>query len=278
MTRYAIFADIAGQVTLDTSGGPRVTCAAIALESSMVENVLSHLPNALPKWRSSSEETAARIFDLLASRSSAVGVVSVDRNTRAWGKFWQDVKPLHDAIVAQDRLVAGFVKPANIVKFYLHGTASAIALGQAVLRNGPGNLLDRQGRHLIERTVVCDSDLQGEESIELFKSFWRRHDQRQPLVNNLGIQIVTHSVRLVTEQQEPLLLLADYAAGVLHAASSDSEGRVRFPISRTAAQELESRLVQSGKLAKQDLLFDFTYDEIFGLMMDRVRNRHGKNG
>ena len=140
------------------------------------------------------------------------------KEPEAWNRFWKAAKPLQDAIVAQDRVPAGFIKPANVALFSLMGQAFALALAQAIKIARTTGLLDFRGKELIERTIVCDSDIQGDENIAVFKSFWERSDQNQPLMEKLGVRFITRSVNVMTEQDEPLLLLSDYAAGIAHSA------------------------------------------------------------
>ena len=139
-----------------------------------------------------------------------------------------------------------------------------MATGHAVKVSRGVQILDIQGLELVERTIVCDSDIQGDENIAAFKSFWEAGDQHQPATATLGFRFVTRDVIVGTEQQEPLLLLADYAAGISHSAYIKSPGRLRLPVEHEEAKILLHALQGSGKLVVLEKVFDIPYAEVFG--------------
>lgn len=264
MNRFTFFTDIAGRLSQAVEGGPRVTAAAVVFPSAEVERIVTQLSVPLPKWRACTYDDASAAIDLLIAEGVSVGIFSVNKDTKAWKKFLVDSKPLHSAIVLQDRRPAGFVKPSNVLAFMLIGGACAIAAGHALKITPKNRITDYRGKALIERTVICDSDIGGEENLQVFRSFWERHDGSHPLIEKAGFRIVTRDVRVTTEQQEPLLLLADYAAGIAHAAWLTNPGRIRLPLSNEKAKELLAALNKSGKLAMETRDFDLTYQEVFG--------------
>jgi hypothetical protein len=123
---------------------------------------------------------------------------------------------------------------------------------------------DYRGRDLIERTIVSDSDIAGDETIEVYRDLWNRADGSQPRLEAAGFRFTTAEVRVTTEQAEPLLLLADYAAGIAHAALIDDPGAIRLPLQPAEARALLSRMHACGKLAIINSAFESTYAEIFG--------------
>jgi hypothetical protein len=264
MSRFTFFTDISGRVTLDAKGNPRVTAAAIVFPSDRVATIANQMPQHLPKWQACSEHDAANAVDLLIEEAVSVGIFSLNKDTDAWRKFWKDAEPLQTAIVKQDRRPAGFIKPANVMAFSLIGGACAVATGHA-LRVGPKTrIIDYRGRDLIERTIVCDSDIGGTENVEVFRGLWERSDGAQPRLEQAGFKLLTREVRVTTEQQEPLLLLADYAAGISHAALITDPGRIRLPLGNGHAKELLGSLYDSGKLALHSGNFDLKYEDAFG--------------
>jgi hypothetical protein len=76
---------------------------------------------------------------------------------------------------------------------------------------------DANGLSAVDLTIVCDSDIQGAENISVFEDLWTARMSKQSLLAQLGLARHTRSVQLATEQQEPLLLLADHLAGATHA-------------------------------------------------------------
>ena len=270
MNRYTIFADIAGRVSLDTTGNPRVTAAAVIIESIRVEEVRTMLPPSLPKWQACSVEAAERVVRLIASEAASVAAVSIDRDTPAWKQFWKDAEGFQAAIVAQDRHPAGFAKAANITVFWLFGCAFALAIAHAIKTGSRDRLVDHLGRELIERSIVCDSDIQGPDNIATFQSFWDRHDNSQPLAERLGLRFTTRSVQVTTEQQEPMLLLADYVAGIVHMALLTNPGRISPPLPDEETKRLFEVLGSSEKTLVHSDSFALNYSDIFGEVLRHV--------
>ena len=277
VNRYTIFADISGRVAQDTKGSDRITAAAVAVESQRAPAVRLLIGEKLPKWRDCTPKDAKAVAEVLIRETAAVCAVTVHKDTEAWRKFWGDAEPLQKAIVAQDRRAPGFAKPANVVTYWLFGYASALAIAHAV-KLGPRNrILDYRGYEAIERTIVCDSDVKGDENIEVFKSLWERHDGSQPRMEQLGLRFYTRDVFVTTEEAEPLLLWADYLAGLVHTAFITDPGRISLPLSLDEAKHLLGRINDSGKLVLHSTEFDLVYSEVFGEAYRRSVQDRGSN-
>jgi hypothetical protein len=263
MSRFTFFADIAGQVSLDTKGSNRITAAAVAIPSIETDALRARVLGT-PKWRDCTEEVAAQTVGLIADSASAIAVSSITKNSESWERFWESHKPLHDAIVHQDRAPAGFIKPSNLIRFAILGESFAMALGHAVrIAHRPG-IVDYRSRDLIERTIVCDSDVQGDENVSVFKQLWARSDEDQPQIGKAGFRFITREVIVTTEQNEPLLLLADFVAGIAHSALIESPGRLSLPVSHEPSKRLLRTLNDSGKLVVSSKSFALEYEEVFG--------------
>ncbi len=239
-----------------------MTGAAVAIHSARAEAIRDHV-RKLPKWRDCGMEHAHAAVKLMAGAAS-VAVVSMTKDPERWPEFWDAAKPLQDAIVAQDGKPAGFVKPANVALFGLLAHAYGIALGHAVKVSRGTRILDYRGLEIVERTIVCDSDIQGEENLSAFRYFFERSDRHQPRMAERGFRFETREVLVATEEEEPLLLLADYAAGLAHSAHIESPGRIPLPIDHEAAKALLEDLSGSGKLVVVSKPFDVDYAQVFG--------------
>jgi hypothetical protein len=66
------------------------------------------------------------------------------------------------------------------------------------------------------------------------------------------------------EESEPLLLLADFAAGLGQSAHVANPGRIPFPVNHEESKTLLARLVACSKGDVVDELFSFKYEEMFG--------------
>mgnify|MGYP001574684316 CR=1 FL=1 len=240
-----------------------MTAAAVAIAAEEVPALREHA-RRLPKWRDCTLIDAEVVVQLLRRSAASVAVASMTKDPQQWPQFWDAAKPLHDAIVAQDRERAGFIQPANVALFALLVHVYGMAIGHAIRVSRGSRILDYRGLELVERTIVCDTDLQGDENISVFKSFWERSDRHQPRMAEAGFRFVTSDIIVTTEQEEPLLILADYAAGVAHSALIENPGRLRLPVPHQESKTLLERLQDSGKLVVLDKPFDVEYPEVFG--------------
>lgn len=261
---FLLVGDLAGWLSRDTSGSERLTSAAVAIEAEAAEELRARVAERFRKWSRSTASDAKDMVDLLCGSAAAVAICSFVKAEPGWSEFWEAAKPLQDAIVRQDRRAAGFVKPANAALFVVFNFAFTIAMAHAVAKCRRNTIKDVRGLKVYERTVVCDSDLQGEENTDVFKYLWSESDENQLRVNELGISLRTRSVSVATEQSEPLLLLADFAAGLGQSAHVPNPGRIPFPVGHSDSQRLLAKLVASGKGAVIDQPFSFKYQEMFG--------------
>lgn len=273
MNRLTILVDIAGRVALDTRGSARVTAAAVAVATSDAPAVRAALPASLPKWRDCAASDAERGVELLAAHSVSVGVISINKDTDAWRQFAADAEVLQAAILAESRRPAGWAKPANLLTFQLVGSACAIATGHGIRVGPKERIVDMRGLQLIECAVICDSDISGEENLEVFRSFWDKRHAPKSRLAKLGVSLAYEEARVLTEQEEPLLLLADYAAGIAHASLLPAPGRLPLPLDYAQSNVLLGHLRETGKLVMESVNFDASYSEIFGNVMEQARER-----
>lgn len=270
MTRLTFFVDIAGRVARSVPGNQYVTAAAVAyLSDSVVENT-GQVPVGLPKWRSCTVQGAEDVVSLVSRRAVAIGIYSINKNTEKWDRFWEDEKPLQEAILRQDNRNAGFVKPANVIKSTLIGGAIAVAMGHA-LAITPDVVVDLHGQRLIERTIVCDQEIEDDENLDVFKSNWAHSDSAHPLLLSMGFRVVTKGVDVTSEQNQPLLLMPDYVAGLFQRVSIGDGGTAQFPMKSSEAERLVELLNRSGRLAVHATDFDLSYADIFGEVIEAAQ-------
>lgn len=270
MTRLTVLSDIASRVMHSTIGSHRTVSAGVAIDTAAMEGIRREVAQ-LPKWKSCKEDDAAFVIDLIASQGAAAAIVNINRETQEWAQFILDAGVLHHAIIATSRKVAGWAKPANLLKFLLLSMACASTTGHA-LRIHPGpRILGSKGQQLVECVTVCDSEIDGDENLEVFESFWAKQHIPKSRLAALGIEVISSDVRVATEQLEPALLLADYVAGLGLAAATNDPGRLPLPLSQEKARLLLSRLRSQGKLLMIEEDFSYSYDEIFGEVMVQAR-------
>jgi|GEM_PF-4049108 len=257
-------ADLSGWVSKESRGTERITSAAVAIDSRIADDLRTSVAGRFGKWRSSNSEDVADMVSLICDCAAGVAIQSIVKAEPAWGTFWNDAVPLLNAIVAEDRKAAGFAKPANIVTFMLFNTALMRSLAIAIA-SGRFNYEQSDGVfRVFERAIVCDSDIQGAENIATFEGMWRHFDAYHPRVASTGTRLITRSVSVTTEEAEPLLLLADFAAGIGQCAFSEDASDKSFPIDRKTAQLAIDRLNSCGAAGVTSEPFGLNYASIFG--------------
>lgn len=267
MNRLSILADISGRA--DKSADP-ITAAAVVFDTGAVGSVRSHV-SRLPKWGECSASDAAFVIDLLASQAVAVSTTTVDRQTEAWRRFVSDEGVLQGAILRQRDKVAGWAKATNLLRFMLLCSACAAAQGHAIGIDRRLRILTPRGRVAIECSIICDEEVQGEETLEVFRSFWDEHNLPKATLARFGVEMVACDVTVTTDEEEPALIVADYVAGI-GLASAMPLARGRFPLDAVEAAKLLGRLKQGGKLVQRVERFDQSYDGIFRDVMTAARD------
>jgi hypothetical protein len=268
MTRYTVLADIAGQVAR-TTNTPRVTVAGVSVRTEEASRIRALLPYDLPKWGQSSLEHAERITEILAAEAVAVSALSLNRDTPEWVKFWDESEKLRKEITKQDGKKVGFAKAPNVARYFLFGWAVTVATAYAVKIAPRTRVVDWQGLEIIEQTVICDADLSGQETTDLFRRFWMERGH-QPRIKSMGFKFITRDVTLATEQDEPLLLLADYSAGLVHCSLIQNPARIRLPLTQQQAHRCVTRIDTLGKAEIYSGNFNLEFREIFGEVMNEA--------
>ncbi|MEC9363499.1 MAG: hypothetical protein VYC42_09770 [Pseudomonadota bacterium] len=196
-----------------------------------------------------------------------MAALSWDRDTAEWFTFWEEATWVCDLITKQDRKRVSFARPATIARYMLFGSAMAVASSHAVAKGFRDGILDARGLEVIEQTLVIDTDFSGKETVEFLNQIWGV-ERAQPLTNSIGFRLTTRDLLMKTEQEEPLLLLADYLAGLVHCALVQDPGRIRFPVDRSHAAELLRRLSAGGRLLVKDEKFNISCKALFPIVYE----------
>lgn len=272
MNRVTIAVDIAGRPTRETDGSPRVTAAAVVLPTANLDTVRSSIPVNLPKWKSIDEATAAHVVDILRVHAVAISASTVNRDTEAWKQSIQDELVLQSAIVKQSRKPAGWVKLPVLLVYELLGRSAYRGLAHFLSGYRGQGIVNQHGLSLIECNVICDHEVSGEENIEVFKSFWDTPQIPVKSLESFGFKVTHPNVLLDSDDNEPLLRLADIAAGLIHSAYIPDPGFVSMPIAHKTAKRLLVPLLSSRLLSVDAFDYDASYDQIFGHVMRAARD------
>jgi len=86
---------------------------------------------------------------------------------------------------------------------------------------------------------------------------------KQPLVTKLGIKLRTDTLSLTSEDEEPLLLLPDYVAGIAHAKHSRANTMAKSAVTPLDAERAYLRLSDAVGYVECVGPFEFHYHDIF---------------
>jgi hypothetical protein len=272
MNRISVFVDIAGRPTRDTTGSPRVTAGSVLLDTSSLDLVRRALPVDFPKWKETDPLQAGRATDLLLEHSLCVAGSTVNRDTDAWRKALIDETILQRAILAESRKVAGWAKLPVLLVYELIGRASFRAIAHFLREHKGKRPVDYRKIVPVEFTVTCDQEISGEENLEVFRSFWEESRLPNKSLHAFGFHLYPPHVVVTTDDAEPLLRLADIAAGLVHSACLPSPGRITMPVSCKESRDLLNRLARTNRLSIDAFDYDATYNEVFGHVMQSARD------
>jgi hypothetical protein len=263
MVAITSVSDIAGQVSESALNADKLTVASICLPSGSVKRIRSLIPAGLPKWRNSDDERVAAVTDLLLKEAWSIAAGSLDKRDTRWSEFWRDSREVHARTAPLAGGPIAFLKAGTLIKMLLLGQASALAMAHSVKVGTLPRITDRKGRLNISECVIFDNEIQGDENRDALVGAWRSMNEHQPKMNSLGIFHEATTLTLTSEESEPLLLLADYAAGIVHAVNSDANTIARSAVSRQATIRAHRRLCASATFHEFDAHFPDSYFEIF---------------
>lgn len=208
--------DAAGQVRRDNDS-PVLTLAAVAVPYENGEHVRTLLRRGFEgtpvKWRDGGLEGLDVTTKIIRSQTLPVAVTHMTAiSADAWRRFWDE------ATEATARLRDLTGVSAN---FATGGATARLLLFAAVFAHCAAHVLKRRGwtapappdrRDSVDFGAVFDTDIQDQEARSVLSETlrdWARGG-RFGRVANLGMTV---SGSFETEQDEPLVLLADYVAG-----------------------------------------------------------------
>jgi hypothetical protein len=255
--------DIAGRLTEASLNADQVTVAGVCLPSGALKQLRRRIPVGFPKWRDASNENVAVLVSLICREALGVAAYSVDKRQAWWQQFWADADAVHAKAANIDGGTIGILKASTLFKFLLFGEASTLSLAHAVRCGALPTIRSLRGRFAIVHDLVFDSDIQGPDNIEAFAETWRAGNANRPLTANLDIEYSATTMRVTTEQHEPLLLMADYVAGLVHAKNSAADTLERSQVTPSAVASALAQLAKSGRFVELDAHPPIRYTDIY---------------
>jgi len=269
-----VLVDIAGRFTRDGTN-LSVTTGSVAIEATRADYVRSLLPPDLPKWGRCTFAQAQEVGQIVARECLAAGAITRNLGTPSWQKFWED-SAAHESML--NRLQggkAGLLKPANIARTMALIDGAAVASGHAAYLSKAIERAKANGPITIGQTLIFDDELGGE-SRESFIELWNGA-RAQPRTQAVGVTFKTCDVRLTTEQDEPLLLLPDYVAGLHHCLQFAGAGPNTFPLTISEANvcltPMRNRKLKIG-MASFHLDYRSMFDSIIEVAEMEMRRRY----
>lgn len=260
MEHHMLLVDIAGQFHR-AGTNLSVTTGGVAIAADRADYVRSLIPPGLPKWGQCNLAQANDVVRIVARECLAIGAVTRDLGNTAWQNFWEDSAD-HEAVL--NRLQggkAGLLKPANIARSMALIDGAVVASGHAAYLSNAIERAKANGPISINQTLIFDDELAGE-SREFFMELWNGA-RPQSRTEAVGVTFKTFDVRMATEQDEPLLMLPDYVAGLHHCVQFADAGPNTFPLTASQADECLAPM-RNGKLKTGKGSFELDYRLMFG--------------
>ena len=247
-----------------------MSAACVVIPTSDEDYLRAKARKLTRKWAQCTPADAAFAVEILVQHAAAIGVLSVNKETAAWAKFVEDAKTVQTAIARRSRRRSRGPRASVHLAFWLLGGSSALALARALRRVRTPQITDRAGMKLVEPRYIFDAEISGTENVTMFESIIN-NGGRTRRIERLGFRVTPAGVRITSEQQEPLLLLADYAAGLSHSMLLSDPGRIPLPIPSNDANALLGSLRDEGKLVVKNSDFEHSFEEILGPLMILAR-------
>jgi hypothetical protein len=260
MEHHMLLVDIAGRFTRN-GANLLVTAGGVAIAADRADYVRSLLPPGFPKWGQCTFAQAKEIGMIVARECLAVSAITRDLGTPAWQRFWED-SAAHEFML--NRLQggkAGLLKPANIARSMALIEGALAASGHAAYLSKAIERANENCPITIGQTLIFDEELGGE-SRESFMEFWNGA-RPQTSTQAVGVTFKTCDVQLTTEQDEPLLLLPDYVAGLHHCLQLADAGPNTFPLTTSEANVCLAPM-RNGKFKIGMASFDLDYRTMLG--------------
>ncbi len=251
--------------------------AGVAVKTSVVDSIreafLVSTHQCAKKWSEiSSPDEAQAVFRFMAKHQLYAFINVIWKTGVAWEKYFSDGQALYARAVLKAQEPMPYAKPMNTFKTHMFGMLGSGLLGMYMGRNL--NRLSRKRKQIrsIQITQVLDTDIQGETNQELCREVFAGIEGDLPItIGATGIKPI-FKVLLKSEQEEPLLLLADHVAGYFYSqkAYGESEENIQTPILRAAKEGLlkipdRCMMIVEDEFREEYILPPYTFDHIIPL-------------
>ena len=200
-------------------------------------------------------------MNIVMREALGIGVYSVEKYGAKWDQFWTDASEIRALSHGKN----SFLKAAYQIKCLMFGTSITLACANAIKTGNVVRASTRKYGLSTKETLILDNEIDGVDNVAVFKSIWHRMNAGQPLTESLGIRRTIEDVRLATEQQDRLLLLPDYVAGIAHAKVSQANVLSASRVNAEYVRNIHQRIEQSPRYQLMSEPFSLTFSEILGI-------------
>lgn len=149
-------------------------------------------------------------------------VLQIEKKQPDWNQFWDDGDSEHKRLSGLINEQVGFARPGTVTKYLAFGECSAIGLGEKLRREGLPQLVDQFGFGILRLRVIHDKDIQGEDNQDTFSYMWKTWAESTQMRDRLHNSTTVDAVEFRAEEDDPVLLLPDYLAGLIHYRTAPS--------------------------------------------------------
>lgn len=263
MVAITTLSDIAGQVAKSSLNADKVTVGGICLPAGAIKSIRALIPNNFPKWRDATDDHVSFVVNLAIQQSWSVCAGSLDKTTVAWQSFWKDAREVHSKTASLSGGSIGFLKAGPLIKLLLFCQSSTFTMAHAIKAGTLPNVLDRKGNLSVSESAIFDNEIHGHDNREALEEVWRAINAYQPKLNSLGIHHKVTTLTLASEASEPLLLLPDYIAGIVHSHNCTADTLAASQVTKLAANSALKRLRATRKFYEFEVMMPNSYFEIF---------------
>lgn len=269
MNRYSLFMDISGIIAKNTYDQSSFTVGGIVIATADVGKARTAVSSVGKKWRDMDDASAVEMTEAILVHSVTASARRIRKSQPHWDSFWIEGERFHCFAASVEKSRLGFVKAANVVRYAAFGGCAAQSVGHCLGRHGLPTIVAPNGFCPLELAITCDTDIEGHENIETFRYMWSRLQAQSKMKEAYGVEHQIQAVEFKTEQDEPLLLAADFVAGCFQWYLGNPE--VRLP--RGMSEASSERIINEFQLSRNFILdqqeFCLTYDRVFGDLLSR---------
>ncbi|CAK8721761.1 MAG: hypothetical protein CDV28_104106 [Candidatus Electronema aureum] len=263
MKKYSLFLDGSGIIAKEAANHSYYTVGGIIVDTAEVEEARNSISIVGKKWRDIDNSTATKMVRAILDNAMAISVMQIEKMQPMWENFWNEGMQFHSVIASAEKSRIGFLKPSTIIRYDSFRRGSTQAVGYCLRCQGLPKIITPAGYSILDITMICDTDIQGEENADMFYDMCHDYHNRSKLKEKYNLEIKMSNVALKTEQEEPLLLAADFVAGCFQWHLGKSEVPLPKQLDKSCAESIVSEFKRSKTFISDQQGFHLTYEKIF---------------